>query len=197
MRIRRIKRKIKQHKTKIVVALGAIVFVALIVFLITIVSMPTTKRTYEILETDVLAIDGLQGDQITLKGAKLGDGMEHILKTIGYPDTQSVYPPDLTNMEFGKAFGINGTGVILQFKGGLLTKITFTPTFNELLIGGTKVSYTKDEFLITHGKPEEVKQIQESPTSISVIRLYTYKEGIQFSTKRGIQIALSFINPIE
>lgn len=153
------------------------------------------KKTYELLEVDVLSMKGIGGDQVTLKGVKLGDNMQTILDTIGYPDSQSIYPPDITNMEFGKAFNINETAIILQFKGDSLEKITLLPPFNDFLQGATKVNYTKDEFLITFGKSDSVKQMPVSEGSPIVIRVYSYNEGIQFTTRRGIQIALSFVRP--
>ena len=132
MRIRRIKRKIRQHKLKIFIVLGFIVIIAFIAFLLTAVKLPSLKKAYEITEVDVLDVEGIKGNQITLKGIKIGDTMEIVLESIGFPDAQNFYQPDITNMEFGKAaFGLNKTGVILQFKGDVLTKMSFLPAFNE------------------------------------------------------------------
>lgn len=197
MTLRRMRRKIRQHKNKLVVALISIVVIALLVFLVTSVNLPSLKKTYELTEVDVLAVKGIEGDQITLKGIKLGDTMQTVLDTIGYPDSQTAYAPDITNMEFGKAFGLNETGVILQFKGDSLEKMTFLQPFNLYLQGSTKVSYTKDEFLITFGKSDSVKQMPVSEGSPIVIRVYSYDEGIQFTTRRGMQIALSFTRLLE
>ncbi|MDP1695195.1 MAG: hypothetical protein Q8L34_06685 [Candidatus Woesearchaeota archaeon] len=195
MTLRRMRRKIRQHKNKIVAALITIVVIALLVFLLTLVKLPSLKKTYEITEVDVLAIKGIEGDQITLKGIKIGDGMQTVLDAIGYPDSQTIYDPDITNMEFGKAFDLNETGVILQFKGDSLEKMTVLPSFNTFLQGSTKVFYTKDEFLITFGKSDSVKQMPVTQGSAMVIRVYTYNEGIHFTTRRGVQIALSFTRP--
>jgi len=173
------------------------VFIALIIFLITSGYMPSIKKMYELTTTDVLAIENLQGDQVTLKGIKLGSTQQQVLDAIGYPDAQNFYAPDIINMEFGKAFGLNETGVILQFKEDALEKITVNKAFNEFLQGKTKLQYFKDEFLITFGKPDEVKQMPLVEGSPIVIRVYTYKEGIQFTTRRGEQIALSFIEPVQ
>ncbi|HLC72495.1 MAG TPA: hypothetical protein VJH37_02840 [Candidatus Nanoarchaeia archaeon] len=192
MSYRRIKRKVKEHKTKILVVVGLIVVIALVVLLMSSVNSPV-KELYDLTEMDVLSINGVTGNQISLKGIALGDTQQQVLDVIGYPDQQNIYMPDITNMEFGKAFNINETAVVLQFKADSLEKITVFPAFNEFLVGKTKVNYTKDEFLITHGKPESVKQIPMSEGSAIVIRLYKYKEGIEFTTRRGIQLSLSFV----
>ena len=195
MTLRRMRRKIRQHKNKIVVALITIVVIALLVFLVTSVNLPSLKKTYELTEVDVLAVKGIEGNQVTLKGVKLGDGMQAVLDAVGYPDSQTIYDPDITNMEFGKAFGLNETAVILQFKVDSLEKMTFLAPFYTHLQGSTKVVYSKDEFLITFGKSDSVKQMPASEGSSMVIRVYSYDEGMQFTTRRGIQIALSFVRP--
>ena len=195
MTLRRMKRKIRQHKNKIVVALITIVVIALLVFLVTSVNFSSLKKTYELTEVDVLAVKGIEGDQITLKGIKIGDGMQTVLDAVGYPDSQTIYAPDITNMEFGKAFSLNETGVILQFEGDSLEKITVLPSFNVFLQGRTQVTYAKDEFLIAFGKSDSVKQMPVTQGSAMVLRVYTYNEGIHFITRRGIQIALSFTRP--
>ncbi len=196
MSLRRIKRKVRQYKNKIRIAVGILVVAALVAFFLASVKMPTFEKSYELTKVDVLSIKGVKGNQVTLKGIGLGSTQQQALDAIGFPDTQTFYPPDITNIEFGKAFGLNETGAILQFKEDALEKITLTKAFNELLHGKTKLQYFKDEFLITFGKPDQVKQIPLTEGSPIVIRVYTYNEGIQFTTRRSEQIALSFIGQI-
>ena len=177
------------------IALGAIVVIAILVLLITSVNLAPQKTMYELTEVDVLAIKNIEGDQVTLRGIKLGDKQQTVLDVLGFPDAQTAFQPDITNMEFGKGLGLNETAVILQFKGDSLEKMTFLAPFNTHLQGSTKVVYSKDEFLITFGKSDSVKQMPASEGSSMVIRVYSYDEGMQFTTRRGIQIALSFVRP--
>lgn len=192
MNLRRIKRKSRQHKGKILIGVIAVLILILAVFFIT--SHPR-KQLYELTEVDVLSIKDLEGDQVMLKGITFGDTQQEVLNVIGYPDTQAVYSPDITNMEFGKAFGLNETGVILQFKVDSLEKITLLPSFNDLLQGKTKINYTSDRFLIMYGVSDSVKQIPVAKGSPIVMRMYRYTSGVEFASRRGVLIALSFVRP--
>ena len=82
MSYRRIKRKVKEHKTKILVVVGLIVVIALVVLLMSSVNSPV-KELYDLTEMDVLSINGVTGNQISLKGIALGDTQQQMLHVIG------------------------------------------------------------------------------------------------------------------
>ena len=193
-KLRKIGKRIKHHTRKVKpkhvgITLGCIIVIALFLFFLTTVS---TGKTYEITETDILSLSKIKSSQVSVKGVFLGDSMEQVIEKIGYPDGQQAFPPDITNMEFGKRLNLEETGLILHFKGEILTRITIKDSMNELLVGKTKVGGTKTELFSLLGAPDSIEKIPVAPESTLLVSLYTYEDkGIELLIRKNKQNALS------
>ena len=116
----------------------------------------------------------MNGKQVSLYGVRLGDTQEKVREELGNSDNEEFYPPDLTNWEYGKALNLKGTGIILQFKSGILIRMTFKAPFNNYLQGHTKIENTKDEVYGLLGAPSAIRHVQANKESSRAYKIVTY-----------------------
>ena len=155
-------------------------------------SVNSLRTTYEITETDILSLNKIvHAKQITVKGVVLGDTLETVIEKIGYPDSQTLYPPSIINIEYGKKFDLEETGLILHLVSNKVTKITLKEPFNEFLKGKTKVAHTKTSIFNLLGTPDGVKKIPVKKDSALVMSVYSYeRRGIEVVIRKQQQNAL-------
>lgn len=137
---------------------------------------------YEITQTDIFSIDNLTANEIQVLGLKIGDSSEDMLSMMGDPDILSGYEENtLFNCEYGKVLGFDETGIIIQIKDDVISRITILKPFNEYLVGDTEFgNKTKYDVYRMFGKPD--RQFEEPKTRIF------------FYDKTGIDILLRGIN---
>jgi len=201
---RRLKRKIIKNKNTII---GILIVLFLIIISILFLSLysnipeqepiPKIERKYlEITENDIFSLEKFSYKDISVKGVMLGDRPDEVVKKIGYPNHQSVYQPNIVNMEYSTNLGMNKTGLILHFENKFLTRITIKEPFNIYLKGKTKINYTKDEMYMMFGKPDDIKFVPISPNNVLVYRLYVYLDkGLEFIIRKNKQNGFTFFIP--
>jgi len=137
---------------------------------------------YEITQTDIFSIDNLTANEIQVLGLKIGDSSDDMLGVMGDPDILNGYEGNtLFNCEYGKVLGFDETGIIIQIKDDVISRITILKQFNEYLVGDTEFgNKTKYDVYRMFGKPD--RQFEEPKTRIF------------FYDKTGIDILLRGIN---
>ena len=185
--------KKKVQPKHIGITIGIIVILGIVFFLLNRGSS-TQEKIYEATTVDVLSIPHIKASQVSIKGVKLGDTLEDVLKKLGYPDKQQIFQPDITNVEYSKKLGMEESGLILHFKGDILARMTLKAPFNQHLIGMTKVNNTKTQLFNLLGKPDIVKKVPIAPGSFLLMSLYVYENrGIELLIRKDEQNALSFV----
>ncbi|MBI1969176.1 hypothetical protein HYS48_00650 [Candidatus Woesearchaeota archaeon] len=136
-------------------------------------------RKYELTEVDVFSEDKeFKGTQVTVLGVGLGDSSALVEQRLGKPDTMYEFQgTTLFNYEYSKALGLNGTGLTLQVRDGVVNKITVKKPFNKYLKGKTFINHVKEDiYFDLLGVPDRQKVIP-------FFRIFCYDE-------RGIEVYL-------
>lgn len=201
MKTRRLQRKIRKQKTLIFIAIALLVAIVAAVLIINGVAPdeqapPSGEPTvYEITEVDLFSLkEPWDSRYVSVKGVRLNDPFDEVLKKLGFPDTQSMHPPDVINIEYSKRLGLEETGLILHFEKNILKRITFREPFNEFLHGKTKIGHTKAEIYGMFGAPDEVNHIPISQNSILLFRQNLYvAKGLEIFTRKNVQFAFALI----
>ena len=174
-----------------IITFGVIVVVVLAVFLIN--SSPSSSA-YEVTEVDIVSMEKITSSQISVKGVMLGDSLETVLEKIGHPDKQSLFPPNIVNIEYSKQLGLSETGMIIHLVDNKVKRITLKEPFNEFLVGKTKIANTKTEILNALGVPDKIEKIPVSQGSALVMNLYSFEDrGIEVAVRKQEQNAISFV----
>jgi len=191
---RSVKRSVKQaqqHKGKILTGI-ALLIVAAVVFSYLQIGAASASP-YEITKNDVLVDKNLDGKKVSVFGIRLGDSMEDVRDELGEPDKETPYPPDLTNWEYGKSLKLEGTGLIMQFKSGILIRMTFKEEFNKYLQGQTKIEQTKDEVYQLLGAPSAIRHVQANKESSRAYKVATYaQKNMEIILLKDVENGLSF-----
>ena len=174
--------------------LQAAIFIAAVV--IVVFAKPTTNMVgeavreasikYDLTKDDVFSIPDVTAVDIGVNGITFGDSLDEAIKKLGTPDALRDYPGGMVNAEFGASLQLPGTGLILQFKNDRLMRMTIKEPFNQLLVGKTKIQYTKDEVYFFFGVPEGVDFTPVSENSARVVRVLHYpKKQLDIIVHKG------------
>ncbi len=184
---RKVRRAVKRNKLEITVVICVIIITATTFLLFghkqTLIQPKQEVKheaKYEITSTDIFSLDHFNVEEISVKGIMLDDKFDDVIKKIGAPDTQKIFPPNVLNIEYGEQLNMTGIGLILHFENQKLKRITFREPFNKYLVEQTKINHTKEEILHMFRKPNKVLDVIESKTSPLVYRSYVYQgQGLQ------------------
>ncbi len=160
-------------------------------------SVPSDEHpVYEITEKDLFALkEPWDSRYVAVKGVRLNDPFDIVIKKLGFPDSQRLYPPDVINIEYSKRLGLNETGLILHFEKNVLKRITFREPFNAFLVGKTKIGYTKAETYSMFGVPDEVNHIPVSPGNILLFRQNIYvAKGLEIYIRKNQQFGFAIFS---
>ncbi len=145
----------------------------------------STQAKYEITEVDIFSLETFNANEISVKGLKVGDKTKKLLETLGSPDLQSDFPGGISILEYSKSLGFETTGLIIQVKTGIVTKITTREPFRELLKGRTSEISLKSDVYKTFGPPTEISFMPVKENSARVVKVLSYEEqGINFQVKK-------------
>ena len=196
---RRLKRKVKRNKR--IIWTTALLAIAALTGVILLASSNNeepqtpqqTEDYHEITEVDLFSLqERWDSRHVTVKGVRLNDPFESVIKTIGFPDKQAVHPPNIINIEYSTQLGLNGTGLILHFENNVLKRITFREAFNPYLVGKTKIQYSKAQIYGLFGVPDDVKFVPVRQESALVFRDYVYAaKGLEIFIRKNQQFAFS------
>lgn len=163
--------KARKNKGKIFIGIMALV---LVIFLLQFLLAGTTSA-YEITKSDVFSLDEFKGKQISVFGARLGDTQKTVMDKIGKPDLANDYDNGISNWEYSGSMDMEYSGLILQFKSGILSRITMKQPFNKFLHEKTKIDHTKDEIYAMFGNPDSTRYVQYSESTGRAFRLMNYE----------------------
>jgi hypothetical protein len=156
----------------------------------------TVKVNYEITEKDIFAKElrsNFTGNTVSVLGLKLGDELEKASFVLGEPDLRKEYPNEsIVNLEYGQKLGLNSTGVIYNFRNGMLNRITVYKAFNPYLKGYTQINHSLREVYDIFGIRDREYNLPTKPT---LIRVFVYeKKGLEVFID-GSEVGFSFIQP--
>jgi len=154
--------KIQTSFTKIYL-IPALVIIFLVLFAIFIPKRNANeiievRNLYEITEKDII-MEKISAGLVSVKGVKLGDTLDRVKEKLGNADFQRSYPPNVLNWEYASSIDTLGTGILLHFENGILTRITLAEPFNKYLIDKTKIGSTTEDLYKNLGKPTDIKFI--------------------------------------
>ncbi len=119
---------------------------------------------HELTEKAVLD-EKILANLITVKGVKLGDDIGMAKQKLGNPDFEQGFEPNLLNLEYSSTIDTLGSGLLLHFESGILTRITIAEPFNKYLKDKIKIGSTSEDLYKFFGKPTEITYITESKDS--------------------------------
>ena len=196
--MRRTLKKVKEQESKILYIIGVIAAIILIVSVVSLMDSDSSnvfnkiESKYEITKTDIFAAKDFVGEEVSVKGVIIGDTFDEVIEKIGYPDSQTEFPPDIRNLEYGKKFDLEGTALIIHLKNNVVDRITIKPLFNDFLVGKTKIDYTKAQMYNLFGKPDNIEFLRISPGSVLLYRLYSYDEyGLEVTVRKNVMNGFS------
>lgn len=184
----------------IIPAVLAILIIVVVIIGITNKPKPqpnvTVKTIYEITEKDIFSKElrnNFTGNTVSVLGLKLGDELEKASFVLGEPDLRKEYPNEsIVNLEYGQKLGLNKTGVIYNFRNGMLNRITIYKAFNPYLKGYTQINHSLREVYDIFGIRDREYDLPTRPT---LTRVFIYeKKGIEVFID-GKQVGFSFIQP--
>lgn len=149
------------------------------------------KGYNEVTKTDVLEIDNISGDEISVLGLRIGHSSRKLLDKLGEPDILTGYAGNtIFNAEYGSAIGLEEIGVIFNIEDDEIKRMTLLMPFNQYLKGTTKFdTMTKYEVYARYHIPD--RQIEEPRT-----RVFYYDEtGIDFVLDGKEVKGISFRSP--
>lgn len=124
----------------------------------------------------------------------IGDTFDEVIERLGYPDGQTEFPPNIKNIEYGKRFGLDQTGLIIHFRDGIVERITIKQSFNAFLLGKTQINYTKAQVYNMFGVPDDTKFLSISPGSALLYRSLVYNEyGMEITVRKNIMNGFSLV----
>ncbi|MDO8556331.1 MAG: hypothetical protein Q7R96_04120 [Nanoarchaeota archaeon] len=168
--VRRSVHKVKRNKGAII----AVFLVLIVAFIAWQYFVNQSSDPWEITEADVLARSDLNGKQVAVFGVHLGDTQKSVEEVLGKPDNRTFNAPDIYNWEYSKALNMNRVGLLLQFRSGILVRMTFKEPFNEYLSGFSSISHTKDEIYQKFGAPDDLRHVLASANTGRVYKVATY-----------------------
>ena len=153
------------------------------------------KARYEITQVDLFTIKDFHSSELSVMGVMLGDSFDDVLNTLGIPDIQQDFPPNIRNIEYSKRIDLNDTGLILQFTDRILTKITIREPFNKYLIGETQINHSKAEIYKIFGIPDDMQFIPIKAGSFIVFRNNIYKDyGLEIYIRANEQFGFGLVS---
>ena len=152
---------------------------------------------HDLVDVDIypaLMNESITSMELAVKGLMLNDTRNKAIKLFGDPDNFTRFEGEglvIENLEFGKGWGNNRSGIVVHLENERVTRITVNRGFNYLLHGMTKVGKPNDEIFFSLGS-------SDSKEILGRFILLQYNDlGIEFITYRGDEIGLSLVSPSE
>ncbi len=154
-----------------------------------------SDKLYEL--TEFAAIDEkIAANLVTIKGVKLGDIPTTVKEKLGNPDFQQAFDPNILNFEYSSTIDTLGSGILLHFEGGILTRITIAEPFNKYLKDKIKIGSTTEDLYKHLGKPTKIEHIQESKDSPKAYKKIIFGDlGYEFIIDKDVIKYYSFVLP--
>ncbi len=119
---------------------------ATILLLMATACTKTPSRQYDLTKDDIFLIQNIKSTDVGVRGIGLGDSKDQLVQVFGKADKEIKFNGTmLVNDEYGKALGLNDTGLIFQVENGAIKKITVKKPFNKFLHGKTQINFTKED----------------------------------------------------
>ncbi|HLD12160.1 MAG TPA: hypothetical protein VJB87_01040 [Candidatus Nanoarchaeia archaeon] len=168
-----VRSKLLVKNNKFVVGVFGLV-IALTILAFVAVTLLRPSSPFEITKNDVFAHPDFSGKTVAVFGVRLGDTMPQVVDALGKADNIESPGNNIENWEYSDALGMEKVGLLLQFRSGVLVRMTFKESFNDYLVGSTKIVHTKDELYSIFGAPSNVRHVQSNSASGRAFQIVTY-----------------------
>lgn len=176
----------------IVVALVIVVGIGSLCYLQSPSLAPQQENTVELTQEDAFARKDITGNEMTLRGLKIGDTYEKAIEIFGVPDNQPSYDGYIVNLEYSKRMGYANTVLIINLQNNTVNRITMYKPLDEHFKGKTKFTDAKRGVYDTYGVPAQQILTHKN------IWVYSYpQKGYDVLLYEKKETGLSIYAPIE